>query len=147
MFLSKYYMIICAFRTPHVCLAEITHTISQSSCFYFLTSYIWIYINMDVECVLTECCKHFFKFFSFPTHFIEVISDLIIEINLTVLTPNIVCCQYLYYTPWKISEFVAFSGPCFPTFRLSTEIYRLMHYALQNKISIGSAMPGAFSKI
>ena len=51
---------------------------------------------MDVECVLTECCKHFFKLFSFPTHFIEVISDLTIEINLTVLTPNIVCCHYLH---------------------------------------------------
>ena len=45
---------------------------------------------------LTVSCKHLLKFFNFPIHFIEVVSDLTIEIDLTVLTLNIVCCHYLY---------------------------------------------------
>ena len=90
MFLPKYYKTTCAFRTPHVCLAEMTHSthditvifLLHSACHgRFLTNYIWIYINTDVECVLTECCKHLFKLFSFPALFIEVVSDLTIEIN------------------------------------------------------------------
>ena len=82
MSLLKYYMTTCAFRTPHVCFAEMTQNtdditvamLLNSACHgRFLTNYIWIYINIDVKCILRECCEHLFKLLSFPTYFTEVV--------------------------------------------------------------------------
>ena len=84
MSLPKYYMTTCAFRTPHVCFAEMTQNtdditvamLLNSACHgRFLTNYIWIYINIDVKCILRECCEHLFKLLSFPTYFTEVVSN------------------------------------------------------------------------